>query len=124
MGWSRKAKVSYYWIRRRQAVKEYTEAAVLLGTSVKAAKKRAIKQFGKEYRMRREDLRKANVLQHKIEKLQKGSPTVKRAKKMARFEKQKKKIIAQTTQRWDSYMFKIKFKPVGDEDERSKRDTP
>ena len=45
-------------------------------------------------------------------------------KKLVKLEEKQAKIIHKIDQKWNMYMAKIKFQPVGDEDERSKRDTP
>lgn len=125
MVWSRKAKIDFYWKRRRQATKKYVEAATLLGTSIRRAKIKARKDFTIQFRIYRLNTKKLNRTTRQIERLnKKGALSAEDARQLQRLEARENRLVAKIHRQWDTYMIKIGFKPVGDEDERSQRNTP
>ena len=128
MVWSHEAKINFTRIRRKKAVESYVQAAELLHTSVKVAKRKARKEFSREYKRFKEQTHEKNKVTRQINKLYKRNLkktlTRQEMKKLVKLEEKQAKIIHKIDQKWNMYMAKIKFQPVGDEDERSKRDTP
>ena len=124
MVWSRKAKLDFYWARRRAAANTYTQYAKTLGTSVKRAKAKAAKDVSREYQKRKEGYKKINQLDKKIQKLSNKSNLSKREERQLEvmLAKQNKQII-KVNERWQSFENEIGFEPIGADSERSQRNT-
>lgn len=118
MVWTKKAKLDFYWNRRRKAVSTYTNAAILLGTSTKRAKQRAIKEVSKEYKIRKQNYKDINKLEKQINKIKKVEiKTRTQEKQIEKLMKQQAKLIVKTTNRWNVFEEKIQYKSKGAQDE-------
>ena len=69
MVWSHEAKINFTRIRRKKAVESYVQAAELLHTSVKVAKRKARKEFSREYKRFKEQTHEKNKVTRQINKL-------------------------------------------------------
>lgn len=128
MVWTRKAKLNFYWARRRKANESFVQAAELLGTSVKRAKIKARKETSRALSDRKTGYKEINRIDRQLIKLQTQALTkgfdARTDRKIQRLTKKQNAMIVKVNDKWNSFEHRIGFKPIGDEDERSKRDTP
>lgn len=128
MVWTRKAKVNFYWARQRKATESYVQAAGLLGTSTKRAKTKARKDTSRALAARKTGYKEINKIDRQLVRLQKQALTkgfdARTDRKIQRLTKKQNAMIVKVNEKWQKFEHDIGFKPIGDEDERSKRDTP
>lgn len=128
MVWTTKAKRNFYWTRRKKATESFVQAAGLLGTSVKVARKKASKATSRALAGRKEGYKEINKIDRQLIRLQKQALTkgfnARTDRKIQRLTKKQNAMIVKVNEKWQKFEHDIGFKPIGDEDERSKRDTP
>ena len=116
--------MDFYWSRRRAAVKQYKQFAETLGTSPKAARKKAIRDLSREYAARKKGYDEINKRDTQIQKLQnKPNLTKGERTKLEKLLGQQNKQIIKVNERWQSFENEIGFEPVGADSERSQRNT-
>lgn len=124
MTWTRKAKMDFYWSRRRAAVKQYKQFAQTLGTSEKRAKAKALKDLKREYAARKKGYNEINKRDAKIQKLSnKANLSKSEQRQLEKMLGQQSKQIVKVNERWQGFENEIGFEPVGADSERSQRNT-
>ena len=128
MVWTTKAKRNFYWTRRKKATESYVQAATLLGSSTKRAKQKASKATSRALADRKSGYKEINKIDRQLVRLQKKALTKgfspRDDRRIQRLTKKQNAMIVKVNEKWLSFEHAIGFKPIGDEDERSKRDTP
>lgn len=119
MVWTRKAKIDFYWNRRRKAVETYVNAAKLLGTSTKRARKKAILETSKAYKVRKENFYNINRMEKQIKKLNNVTRDKKQEKQLQQIIKKQAKLISKTTEKWTIFEQKINYQTKGAQDEET-----
>lgn len=122
MVWSRKAKLDFYWARRRAAKATYVKHAKTLGVSTKRAAKKAAKDVSRAYARRKEGYKKINKMSREIQKLSsKSDLTPRQQRKLEVLLSRQSTAIGKVNEQWLEFERQIEFKPIGADSERAQR---